>query len=538
MTAKTVAFSIAGCLCLPLASGAYAADTHAEHGGRLGSVQFPVSCSDSVRASFETAVAMLHNFWYPQSLNAFNEIIKADPSCAMAWWGVAMAERTNPLVGAPPAALTKRGAEAIEKAKGLAVKTDRERDFIAAMSVYYAGWDKLEYAARVLAYEKTMADMARRYPDDDEVVLFYALALNEGIAVSPADKTYSRHIRAAEICDAVLAKNPHHPGALHYQIHSYDYPALATRGVAAATRYASVATDAPHALHMPSHVYSMLGMWKESVESNRAALRAAKAYVHAMDFSAYAHLQMGQDREAARLVKEGHAVQSAATAAPTRSPTGGVLPVYTAYAALPARFAIERGAWAEAAALEVRPTAPAADAITHFARAMGHARLGDAARARGEVDKLKTIADELASAKQEYWHEQVDIQRKAVLAWVAHAEGKREDALSLMRAAADLEDASEKSVAMENRLWPMRELLAELLLEQRQPHVALREFEASLEHARNRLRGFAGAAQAAEMLGDRKTAASYHEKIVAMTQDADSDRQEIRRARAFLERAR
>jgi tetratricopeptide (TPR) repeat protein len=533
MIPRTIVVAAVGWLWLVPATS-HARATHEHGGGGLGSVDFPVSCSDGTRAAFNTAVAMLHNFWYPQSLNAFNEIIKNDPACAMAYWGVAMAERTNPLVGAAPAALIKRGAEAIEKARSFPVKTERERDFIAAMEVYYAGWDKLDHATRVLAYEKKMEEMAKRHPKDDEVAIFHALALNEGIAVSAADKTYSRHIRAAEICDAVLARNPHHPGALHYQIHSYDYPALAARGVAAANRYASVATEAPHALHMPSHVYSMLGMWKESIDSNRAALGVAKAYVHAMDFSAYAHLQMGQDRQAERLVKEGYAVQGAAAGTPSRSPTGGVLPVYTAYAALPARFAIERGAWAEAAALELRPTAPPADAITHFARAMGYARLGNGVKAREDIDKLKAIGDELASAKQDYWSEQVDIQRKAALAWVAQAEGKREEALSSMRSAADMEDASEKSVAMENRLWPMRELLAELLLEQGQPRFALKEFEASLKDSRNRLRGFAGAARAAEMLGDRKTAASYHEKVMAQTKEADSDRQEIRRAKAFL----
>jgi tetratricopeptide (TPR) repeat protein len=502
--------------------------------GKLGKVDFAVACGTETQQGFNTAVAMLHNFWYPQSVNAFAELAKADPGCAMAYWGIAMGERTNPLVGAPPAALAKRGSEAIEKAKTLGAKTERERDYIAAMDVYYKDWDKLEYRARVLAYEKAMEQLSLRYPEDVEAALFYALALNEAITVLPADKTYSRHLKAAAICEKVLAKNPDHPGALHYQIHSYDYPALATRGVAAAGRYASVATSAPHALHMPSHVYSMLGMWQESIESNRAALGVAKSYVHAMDFTAYAYLQMGQDRQAERLMNESLALQKAAGGAFQRSPTGGVLPVYTAYAALPARFAIERGAWAEAAALELRPTAPPADAITHFTRAMGSARLGDVANARKDIDKLQALRDELASSKQDYWAEQVDIQRKAATAWVAQAEGKKADALALMRSAADLEDASEKSVAMENRLWPMRELLGELLLEQNEPALALKEFETSLGEARNRLRGFYGAAKAAEKAGDRRKAAAFYEKIVTLTKTADSDRPEIKQAKVFL----
>ena len=506
--------------------------------GKLGKVNLTVSCRAEIQQGFNTAVAMLHNFWYPQSVNAFNELAKADPGCAMVYWGIAVGERTNPLVGAPPAALVKRGSEAIAKAKTLESQTQRERDYIAAMDVYYKDWDKLEYGTRVLAYEKAMEELSRRYPEDSEAALFYALALNEAITVSPADKTYSRHLKAAAICAKVLAKNPDHPGALHYQIHSYDNPALATRGVTAADRYGSVATSAPHALHMPSHVYSMLGMWQESIESNRAALGVAKSYVHAMDFTAYAYLQMAQDRQAERLMNESLSLQKGAGGAIQRSPTGGVLSVYTAYAALPARFAIERGAWAEAAALELRPTAPPADAITHFTRAMGFAWLGDIANARKDIDKLQALREELTNSKQEYWAEQVDIQRKAATAWVAQAEGKKADALTLMRSAADLEDASEKSPVMENRLWPMRELLGELLLEQNQPALALKEFEASLGNARNRLRGFYGAAKAAEMMGDQGKATGYYEKVLALTKSADSERLEIQRAKTFLAAAR
>ena len=521
---------IACCLTLSLSGPARSHDEP----GKLGKVDFTVSCGADVQRGFNSAVAMLHNFWYPQSVNAFTELAKADPGCAMAYWGIAMGERTNPLVGAPPAALAKRGSEALEKAKTLGAKTQRERDYIAAMDVYYKDWDKLEYRTRVLAYEKAMEQLPLRYPEDIEAELFYALALNEAITVLPADKTYSRHLKAAAICEKVLAKNPDHPGALHYQIHSYDFPALATRGVAAANRYASVASSAPHALHMPSHVYSMLGMWQESIESNRAALGVAKSYVHAMDFTAYAYLQMAQDRQAERLMNESLALQKSAGGAFQRSPTGGVLPVYTAYAALPARFAIERGAWAEAAALELQPMAPPADAITHFTRAMGFARLGDSANARKDIAKLQALRDELIGSKQDYWAEQVDIQHKAAAAWAAHAEGKKSESLTLMRSAADLEDASEKHVAMENRLWPMRELLGELLLELNQPALALKEFEASLGEARNRLRGFYFAGKAAEMAGDQRKAAAFYEKVLALTKNADSERREIREAKSFM----
>ena len=519
---------------LSLALGLSAPVSHGHDAEKLGNVDFPVSCTADAKQAFNRAVAMLHNFWFPQAGNAFNEVAKADPGCAMAYWGMAISQRANPLVGAPPAAATKGGAEALEKAKAASAKTQRERDYIGALESYYKDWDKLDFSSRVLAYEKAMEQLSARYPEDIEAALLYALALNEGITVAPPDKTYSRHLKAAAITQKVLAKQPDHPGALHYLIHSYDFPALATRGVPAANHYASVAPSAPHALHMPSHIYSMLGMWEESIESNRTALGVAKAYVHAMDFMAYAYLQLGQERQAERLMNESDALQKAGGSALTRSPTGAALTVHTAWAAIPARYAIERGAWKEAAALELRPSSPPADAITHFTRAMGFARLGEAANARSEIDKLERLQRELLGSQQGYWAEQIDIQRKAASAWVAYKEGKNKEALALMRSAADLEDASEKNVAMENRLWPMRELLGELLLELGEPALALKEFEASLGEARNRLRGFYGAAKAAAMTNDRPKAMAHYQKLLALAAKSDTDREELREARTFV----
>jgi tetratricopeptide (TPR) repeat protein len=508
---------------------------------KLGIVNFPVSCSAEAQQGFNRAVAMLHNFWFPQAGNAFGEITKAEPGCAMAYWGLAMSLRANPLVGQPTAGVLKSGWEAVEKAKAAGAEkmlprrlAERERDYIAAIEEYYKDADKTDFQTRVLAYEKAMERLHSRYPEDIEAASFYALALNEAITALPADKTYSRHLKAAEIAQKVLAKQPDHPGGLHYLIHSYDFPALANRGVTAANQYASVAPSAPHALHMPSHVYSMLGMWEESIRSNLTAVGVAKSYVHAMDFMAYAYLQLGQERQAERLMNEAGALQKAGGSAVTRSPTGAALTVHTAWAAIPARFAIERGAWAEAAALELKPTSPPADAITHFTRAMGFAQLGDAANARKEIERLQSLREELLNRKDNYWAEQVDIQHKAAKAWVAHKEGKKADAIAQMRSAADLEDASEKHVAMENRLWPMRELLGELLLALNQPGAALKEFETSLADSRNRLRGFHGAAKAAEMAGDRHKAAEFYRKLVALTAKADSDRKEVQQAKAFL----
>ena len=516
-------------ITLLFASGLAAA--HDEE--KLGNVNFPVSCKAEVQPAFNRAVAILHNFWYPQSLNAFIEIAKTDPDCAMAYWGMAMAVRTNPLLGSQPAPAMKRGWEEINKAMTAGTKTQRERDYIAALGVYYMDLDKTDYPSRVLAYEKAMEQLAARYPDDTEAAVFYALALNEGVTVTPADKTYTRHLKAAGITEKVLAKQPDHPGALHYLIHSYDFPGLAKRGVPAANHYASVAPAAPHALHMPSHIYSMLGMWEESIKANKESLAVFKGYAHAIDFMVYAHLQMGQDREAQRLLEAGAALQKSGPAA-QRTPTGGVFPTYTAYAAIPARYAIERSAWADATALELIPTAPAADAITHFTRAMGYAKLRDTPNASKEIGALQTLREELLSLKDPYWAEQVDIQIKAAMAWVAHGTGKGTEALKMMRSAADIEDASEKHVAMENRLWPMRELLGEMLLELKQPGPALREFEKSLVEYPNRMRSFYGAGRAAETSGNRQKAAEYYKKLLALTAKADSDKKEIQQAKAFL----
>lgn len=528
--------SVAGTLLGSLATLTFPgpAASHDGESERLGKVRFPISCNAEAQQGFHRALAMLHSFWFPEATNAFAEVAKADSGCAMAQWGIAIGQRANPLVGAPAVEMMKRGWEAIEKAKTLSAKTQRERDYIGALDLYYQDWDKPDYRVRVLAYEKAMEHVYLRYPEDLEAAVFYALALNEAITVLPADKTYSRQLKAAGILGEVLTKQPDHPGALHYLIHSYDFPALATRGLPTANLYASVAPSAPHALHMPSHIYSMLGMWQESIQSNQAALGIAKSYVHAMDFMVYAYLQMAQDRQAERVMNESIGLQKAGGTAAQRTPTGGVLTVYTAYAAIPARYAIERGAWGEAAALELHPRSPAGDAITYFTRAMGFARLGKPAHARKEIDALQLLRDELIQGKQEYWAEQLEIQRKAAAAWVALAEGNRTEALTLMRSAADLEDGSDKHVAMENRLWPMRELLGELLLELNEPALALKEFEASLEVARNRLRGFYGAARAAQMMGDQHKAAALYEEVLRLAKNADSDRKEIEDAKAFL----
>jgi tetratricopeptide (TPR) repeat protein len=499
---------------------------------KLGKIDFPISCTPEAQAQFNRAVAMLHSFWFPQAPKAFAAVSETDPGCAMAHWGIAISQRANPLVGPPDSAALKRGLASIERAKAIGAKTQRERDYIAAIELFYKDSDKLDHRTRVLAYEKAMERLYLAYSQDTEAAVFYALALNE--AADLEDKSYARQLKAAGILEKIWKQQPEHPGVLHYLIHSYDFPPLAARGLTTAQRYVSVAPSAPHALHMPSHIFSMLGMWQDSIKSNREALGVAKNYVHAMDFMVYAYLQGAQDGEAKRLLEESAALYK--TQAPTAelSPTGGVLAIHTAFAAIPARYAIERGAWTDAAALQPRPSTSAADAITYFTRAMGAVRNGDVDGARKDIEQLEALKNTLTTAKQKYWADQVEIQRRAAAAWVAYAEGKKDEALKSMRSAADLEDASEKHVAMENRLWPMRELLGELLLQLNQPAQALKEFEASFKAAPNRFRGFYGAAKAAERLGEKDKARTYYEKLVELCRQADGERPEVKEAKAFL----
>ncbi len=501
---------------------------------KLGKVHFPVSCAPAAQQQFDRAVAMLHSFWYSKAANAFAEVAKADPSCAMAYWGIAINRRANPLAGAPDAAALKDGWEAAEKAKSIGAKTDRERDYVAAIGSYYKDWEKLDHKTRVLAYEKSMEEVYSRYPEDSEAAVFYALALDEAVTVLPADKNFRRQLKAGAMLEKVLAAQPEHPGALHYLIHTYDFPPLADRGLAAAREYGVAAPAVPHALHMPSHIYSMLGMWQDSIQANQAALSIAPGYAHALDFMVYAYLQGAQDVEAKRGVERSIELQKNQAATVVANPTGAILAPYTALAAIPARYAIERGAWAEAAALPLESSNPVADAITYFARAMGSVRSGDLESARKEIEQLRRIQEELAQAKQDYWAEQVEIQRSAAAAWVTYAEGKKDEPLRLMRSAADREDASQKDVAMENRVLPMRELLGELLLAMNEPALALKEFETSLVAARNRYRGFYGAAKAAQRSGDQQKTRSYYEKLMALCNHADGERPELAEAKKYL----
>src|SRR6266436_3261471 len=523
-------------LTLALLASALATAASAQ---QLGQVSFKTSCTAAGQEKFDRGLALVHSFFYPDSVQAFTEATAVDPQCAIAYWGIAISNRPNPLLLPLPAAALKAGVDAVEKGKAIGAKTERERDWIAAIEVYYKDYDKVDQTTRGLAYEKAIERLAQKYPDDLEAALFYALALNETAPLS--DKTYANQLKAGAILEKALATRPEHPGALHYLIHTYDFAPLAQRGLGAANKYAAVAPGAPHAQHMPAHTYSMLGLWAQSVGSNTQSIAlgqevAARLWPgatypgepHYLDFMEYALLQMGQDQRAKRVRDDSNAIKKLGLE---------FLYGYTGLAGVPARFALERQAWKEAAALEPRGSQfPQAEAITYFARAMGSAHSGDVAAAEREVSKLRELRATLEKASQSYWEQQVEIQMLAASAWIAHAKGLKDEAAKFMRTAADLEDASEKHIAMENRLYPMRELLGDLLIEQQQPAQALKEYETANQSTPNRLRGFYGAAKAAEGTLQPDKAGIYYAKLVELTKDADTDRTEIREAKAFLAR--
>jgi tetratricopeptide (TPR) repeat protein len=512
------------------------AQTHAHSPGaavpeQLGTVHFATSCRPEVQASFDRAVALLHSFWYGAALTQFTAVAGADPGCAMAHWGVAMS-LWYPLWEPPSAAALKQGADAVQKAKAIGGQTDRERDYITAIGAFYTDVDSRDHRSRALAYEAAMAQLSQTYPDDREGAVFYALALNA--TQLPTDKSYANVLKAGQILERVFAEQPNHPGVAHYLIHSYDYPPLGARALDAARRYAKIAPSAPHALHMPSHIFTRLGLWQESIQSNADSVRAAKpdgdaqGQLHAMDYMAYAHLQLVQDAKAKQVVDQAVAFGT------IERETGATS---YAQASIPARYVLERRRWRDAAALPVleRPARyPHVVGISYFARALGAARSGDPAGARREVEHLQVLREALVQAKQGYWADQVEIQRRAAAGWVARTEGRNEEAVAFLRSAADLEDSTEKHPVTPAPVLPARELLGDLLLELGQPGAALREYEASLQREPNRFNGLYGAGRAGELAGDVVKAQAFYTKVVALGAEADTERPELAAARAFM----
>jgi tetratricopeptide (TPR) repeat protein len=493
----------------------------------VGNVTFPISCEAKVQSAFETAVAMLHSYWFPEADKAFKAVLKDDPQCAMAYWGLAVNLMGNMLSAPPSMKDANTAQEMVAKARAAGAKTQRERDWIESVAAYYLDHDKVPATKRLGAYSAALERMSAAYPDDIEVATFHALAL-QGSAPS-TDVTYANQRKAGEILEKIVAKYPQHPGAAHYLIHAYDYPPLAEKGLAAARKYASIAPAAPHARHMPSHIYSMLGYWEDSIASNKSALQVQPDYIHAIDFIVYAQMQLGQEKQALEMIAEGDRQY----AAKPPGTTGG----YTAKAVMAARHAMERGDWKAAAELPVMNSIMAqADSLRRFARGIGMARSGDAAGARAEVEAMKALREKLEKANQGYWAARTDEQMFAVSAWAALADGDKAQAEKLMRAAADGEDGSIKHVALENRLYPLRELYADLLLEAGQPAKALAEYEAAIRSYPNRFRALYGAALAANAAGDRTKAAGYAQRVMAMSGKADGPRPEVQRMRQVVAR--
>jgi hypothetical protein len=499
---------------------------------QFGQVHFGTSCAAQVQPTFEHGVALLHSFAYGKAAQVFGDVFTKDPECGMAQWGIA-SSYFHVIWGPPTEDEFAAGRAAAVKASAVGAKTARERDYIAAIAAYYQG-DGVPHAARVVAYDKAMAAVAEHSPGDHEAQIFHALAILGVAYNSPPDKTYARQKEAAKILNGLLAVEPQHPGIAHYVIHSFDYPELAELALPAARAYARIAPSAPHALHMPSHIFTRLGMWKESIASNLASERTAQEWVakthagatafealHAMDYLEYAYLQTGQDakaRDVADRVTKATSLDAPQFAA-----------AY-ALAAVPARNALERRAWNEAAALTVRPETfpwakyPYAKAIVHFARAVGAARSGSVEAARQDVATLADIQASLEGQKGFDWATQVEIQRRAAAAWVAHAEKKDAEAVTLMRSAADLEDSTDKHPVTPGSVLPAREQLADLLAESGQPAKALVEYEASLRSAPARLNSFDGAAKAAERAGKKKEAKAFRERLLALCDGTLPDR--------------
>jgi tetratricopeptide (TPR) repeat protein len=495
------------------------ADQDHQHGPtgleKLGKVNFPTSCSAKAQPQFERAVAMLHSFWYEEAAKAFAQIASAEPSCAMAHWGFAMSKFHPLWSDFPTPEDLAKSKEGIAQARAAEKLTERERDYIEAIATYYEGLEPQYARDRAKAYSAAMEKLAAKYPQDAEASIFYALSLI-GTA-SPTDKTYANQRKAGDIVEPLFMKQPDHPGLAHYVIHAYDYPPLAERGLKAARRYAQIAPDVPHALHMPSHIFIRLGLWNDAIASNRASAGAAVAYakrekygpteawdqeLHALDYLVYAYMQIGHDPK--------EIVERAASITKFR-PDGALTGQY-ALAAIPARYALERRRWSDAAALPTPDSKPFAASVTHWARAVGLARSGQPEKVPAELAALEKMRDALMKQNQD-WANGVESMRLSAAAWTAHAQGRNDDAVKWMRAAADLEEQAEKHPITPGPVLPARELLGDLLLALGQPREALKEYEASLRLSPNRRNTLASASEAAEKSGQVALSKQYAQQL-------------------------
>ncbi|MBI3804103.1 MAG: hypothetical protein HY282_10120 [Nitrospirae bacterium] len=505
-----------------------------EHAEQIGQAEFPITCKKTVQKTFDRGVALLHSFWYPEAEQAFTSVIQTDPNCAMGYWGIAMAHY-HPLWEPPSAHDLRRGWTFAVRAKKLGSKSERERAYLAAIETFYHDSDRVDHQTRAESYKNAMEALHTKYPDDREGTLFYSLSL---LATAPrTDQEHANQKKAVALLRPIFAEAPDHPGVIHYLIHATDSPELAPQGLEVARRYAKIAPSVPHALHMPSHIFTRLGLWDESIESNRASEAAAHqkmkgspdARLHAMDYLVYAYLQKGQDQKVQAILNELRSIP--------RSKEESLTAAY-ALSAIPVRYLIERRRWSEAIALPAQPSRyPYAEAIIYFARSVGAARSHRLIEGQGELEVLKSVRDRLLEAKERYWADQVEVLLQEAAAWNEYADGKHDRALVHMRAAVDLEGSLEKHPMTPGPILPAREMLGDLLMEVGDLEPALAEFEKSLQVAPNRFNSLYGAARAAERAEKLEQARGYYEKLVALAGQADGNRTALVEAKVFLEKA-
>jgi hypothetical protein len=517
-----------------LASGSVAHGHPFGSGEKLGAVHFATSCSEAAQKDFNRAVALLHSFQFTRAIGGFHSVLEKDATCGIAYWGIALSDWSNPFAtGLKDRTQLLSGRQNADRGKALSAKTEREQAYIAAVGKLYADIENTPQRLRLLGYRDAMRDLAGKYPEDHEAQIFYALSLAASEDLS--DKTYASRLEAGAILEKLFEAEPNHPGLAHYIIHTYDVPALADRALVAARRYSVIAPDAPHALHMPSHTFTRTGFWQESIDANIAATAAARREgqtaeeLHGSDYEVYAYLQTGEDEVARRIVDSLPEIAARFDPKAILSGAGGPSVGYFALAAIPARYALERQDWKRASQLPVRETPyPYTDALTWFARGLGAAKLGQVRTAIESAEALHQIHDRLVTASENYWARQVEIQEVSISAWAALAQGKKEDALRLMKSAADFEDATEKSAITPGPLAPARELLGEMWLQMNQPENAFEQFELTLKKEPGRFRALYGAARAAQFSGNRDASQKYYRELIRVCTNADKpERSEI-----------
>ncbi len=510
---------------------------------QFGSISFEITCSQKVKKDFNLAMALLHSFEYDEAEKVFARIIDEEPQCAMAYWGVALSNYH--LLWSPPSAKElEKGAKAIEIARDLAKGSPRELKYINAASSLFADWENADHITRCRNYEEALEKIYKENPDDNEVAVLYALALNA--AADPADQTFKKQRKAGDILNAIYGREPNHPGVIHYIIHTYDNPELAENALVAARRYAAVAPSSAHALHMPSHIFTRLGLWEESINSNLHSVSSAKCYaeetgikghwdeeLHGLDYLVYAYLQKGENDSAKAQLDYLRTIRYV-------SPVN--FKVAYAFASIPARYVLENKLWKEAASLDSGTANfdwknyPWQKAIIHFTRLMGAVHMGSMKSARAELSRLNTIRDTLLAQKDTYKANQVDIQVRTGEAWILWKEGRKNEALALMKTAADLEDKTQKHPVTPGEVIPARELLGDMLLEMNNPGEAFLAYEADLKKHPNRFNALFGAGQAAEKLTYREKVNEYYERLILNSNSSKTVRPEIEYAKAYLKK--